>query len=223
MMKVKGFALPDGEEHLAKFLREGPEFAGGPTYQLHKLMMCMPHIKNFRRAVDVGAHCGLWTRPLAQMFRWVTAFEPIVEHQRCFRLNLDDKMFTGDPDSFVELWPVALGAHQGKVSLHTGEGSSGDTYVQEGGEHRDVVMSTLDSYVLRDVDFVKIDCEGYESYVLQGGEETIRKQKPFVIVEQKPGKGQQFGIGDHAALDILRKWGATQVFQYSGDFGFKWQ
>jgi len=217
MMIVKGFALPDGEEHLAKFLNEGPEFAGGPTYQLHKLLLCLPHVRNFRRAVDVGAHCGLWTRPLARMFRRVTAFEPIPAHQKCFRRNLGEEVASSE----VELWPVALGAHPGKVSLHTGEGSSGDTYVQEGGEHRDVVMSTLDSYDLKEVDFVKIDCEGYETYVLQGGERLIRDQKPFVIVEQKKGKGSQHGLVDDAACRLLEKWGARKTFEYSGDYGYR--
>lgn len=224
MKKVKGFYLPDGEEHLVKFLEDGPEFAGGPTYQLHKLMLGMPHIKNFRRAVDVGAHCGLWSRVLVQMFRWVSAFEPHPYHRQCFEANLGDRIFPDKtPPGCIELWPTALGERDREVSLHTGPSSSGDTYVQEGGEVKGVLMARLDNYDLRDVDFIKIDCEGYELRVIQGGEQTIREQKPFIIVEQKRGHGKKFGLRDDEACQLLESWGARRCFEYSGDYGYAWR
>jgi FkbM family methyltransferase len=220
MKIVEGFYLPDGEEHLGQFLKDGPEFAGGPTYQLRKLMQCMPHIRNFRRAVDVGAHCGLWTRVLAQMFRWVDAFEPMPDHVECFEENLAGKIFPdASPPGAVVLHTQALGAAAQKVRLRTDPTSSGDTYVSDEGVL--VRMIQMDSLGLTDVDFIKIDCEGYESYVLQGSEQTIRKQKPFVIVEQKPGKGKQHGLVDDAACRLLEKWGAKRMFEISGDYGYR--
>lgn len=221
MKNVKGFYLPDSEEHLVSFLENGPEFAGGPTYQLHKLLQCLPFVRNFRRAVDVGAHCGLWSRPLTQMFRYVSAFEPMPDHVECFEANLKGKIFPDkSPPGCVELWNVALGAKADEVYLYTAPTSSGDTYVKEGGTvHAE--MRTLDSFKLKDVDFVKIDCEGYEAFILQGGERTIRENKPFVIVEQKPGKGKNFGLVDDAACRLLEKWGAKRMFEISGDFGYR--
>lgn len=220
---VRGFHLPDGEEHLVTFLESSPEFAGGPTYQLKKLLACLPHVKDFRRAVDVGAHCGLWTRVLAQMFRWTSAFEPIPEHRECLERNLAGRLFPDKgPPGCVELLPYALGSAAGLVSMHTDPSSSGDTFVRKGGEIKGIEMRTLDSLRLSQVDFVKIDCEGFEYFVLAGGEETIRKQRPFVVVEQKPNKGRQHGIDDHAALVHLERWGAKRVFEISGDFGYRW-
>jgi FkbM family methyltransferase len=149
---------------------------------------------------------------LSRMFRNVEAFEPVDRHIACFLQNLTSV-------SNVHLFEVALGPRAGKVQLHTGPSSSGDTYVKLDGEH-EAEMQTLDHFGLVSVDFVKIDCEGYEYFILQGAERTIREQKPFVIVEQKPGKGKQFDLPDTAACTLLESWGATRVFEYSGDYGY---
>lgn len=213
MKQVKGFWLPDKETHLVPFLENGPEFAGGPTYQLRKLLPALQYIKNFRHAVDIGSHCGLWARPLSAMFRHVSAFEPVEAHRECWRKNVTA---TG-----TVLWPNAIGERDCNVSLHTGESSSGDTYIAGTGEHL-ARMRTLDSFGLQDVDFIKLDCEGYEFFSIKGAEQTIKRDRPCVIVEQKPGKGAQFGIKDTSAVDLLKSWGAQLRFEISGDFCLSW-
>lgn len=218
MFQVRGFYLPDGEPHFGPLLQEGPEFAGGPTYQLRKLLPMMPHIANFRHCVDVGAHCGMWTRVLARMFTHVTAFEPVARHIECFEKNI-----TADN---VTLIPVALGAETRNVSLHSFPDSTGNTIIMNKGEgEHKATMTTLDLVMEKDsrpIDFIKVDCEGFEYFVLRGGEQTIKRHKPAIIVEQKPTKGKQFGIADDAGVKLLQKWGAKQVLLISGDYGFKW-
>lgn len=222
MKQVAGFWLPDSEQHLVQFLEMGPTFAGGPTYQLRKLMMAVPYIKDFHHAIDVGAHCGLWTRVLARMFTYVTAFEPVPAHIECFCRNIDA--------SNVELREMALGKSASpEVSLHTGAGSSGDTYVVEkGGEHK-AQMQRLDDQKWpmpnragKTVDFIKIDCEGFEYFVLKGGERLVKQNRPTIIVEQKPGKGPQFKLPETAACDLLQSWGAGLKAEFSGDYVYAW-
>ncbi len=212
MKHVRDFCLPDHETHLVPFLEGGPTFARGPTYQLHKLLATLPHIKNFRTAIDVGGHCGLWSRPLSAMFSRVHAFEPIAEHRECFKANMKTFEVTN-----VTLHPCALGDHAGTVSLHTSPTSSGDTFVKEGGENS-ADLSMLDQYEFTDVDFIKLDCEGYELFALKGAEKTIKQWKPAIIVEQKPGKGRQFGLGDTDAVKLLTGWGYRQRSVISGDY-----
>lgn len=214
MKQVNGFWLPDSEKHLVPFVESGPRFAGGATYQLHKLLAALPYVRKFRHAVDVGGHCGLWSRPLSVMFDKVTAFEPVQEHRECFVRNVAAERVT--------LHPVALGAQAKAISLHSGPASSGDTYVQDGGEHS-AEMRPLDAFALEMVDFLKIDCEGYELFVLKGGEQTIRKCKPCIVVEQKPGKGRQLGLGDIDAVKLLMRWGAEHVWTISGDYCLRWK
>lgn len=217
MKNVHGMWLPDDEQHLVSFLQNGPSFEGGPTYQFHKLEACIPFIKKHDYAVDVGAHCGLWARPLSHMFSIVDAFEPVDKHRECLVANLKKYDRTN-----VSVLPFALGDHAGDVSLHSGPASSGDTYISENGEHS-AKMITLDAYLTQPVDFLKIDCEGYELYVLRGGEAAIRSGKPCIIVEQKPNKGSQFSLADTAAVDLLKSWGATLRKEISGDYIFSWE
>lgn len=222
MKQVEGFWLPDGEQHLVSFLKQGPKVHGGPTYQYHKLARALAFVPKDHRnyAVDVGAHCGLWSRVLSYEFRNLDAFEPVPAHLECFARNvpIGDKVGTAR----LVLHPFALGDHDGAVSLHTGPSSSGDTYVQEGGEHP-AEMRTLDSFQLSGMDFLKIDCEGYEYYVLKGGEITVRKFKPVIIVEQKPNKGSgNFALHDTAAVKLLQDWGAKLRFEYAGDYCLSW-
>jgi len=207
-----GVWLPDGEQHLVEWMKNRNEVIDGKlTYQYHKFQAAMLHVKQFRTAVDVGAHCGLWSMHLAKRFETVHAFEPVADHRECFLANV-----TGVN---AVLHAAALGEREGMVSMNSAATSSGDTTVSEGD---DVPLKMLDSYNLRDVDFIKLDCEGYELFALKGGTETIKRCKPCVIVEQKPGKAQQFGLPETGAVDWLRAMGAVLRKEISGDYILSW-
>lgn len=152
------------------------------------------------------------------MFDSLDAFEPIKDHFDCWTKNLEP--YWKGPCK-IRLHTFALGDEDKDVSLHTGPSSSGDTYVQDGGEHR-AMMKTLDSFNLTDVNFLKIDCEGYEKFVILGGAETIQRDKPVIVVEQKPGKASQFGLDDTEAVALLKGWGAEIERVISGDYIMRW-
>ncbi len=54
-------------------------------------------------------------------------------------------------------------------------------------EHREqaVVVATLDSYQVTNVSFMKIDVEGHELEVLNGGRATIEATRPAILIEIK--------------------------------------
>ena len=79
-------------------------------------------------------------------------------------------------------------------------------------------METLDSLDLIHVDFMKLDCEGFEENVLRGGVETITKWKPVVIVEQKRDMANRFGLPLLGAVDFLKTLGYKVAEEISGDF-----
>lgn len=217
MKQVKGFWLPDYEEHLVSFLMSGPIVHGGPTYQYHKLLPALRLLPAEKRkvAVDIGAHCGLWSRVLVHEFAKVYAFEPISLHRECFVKNVPN------PERWT-LFPFALGLKEGEVRLHTGHASSGDTYLAPDGEHK-AQMTLLDNCLIpQNIDFLKIDCEGGEHDILLGGESTIRRSKPLIIVEQKKNKGSKYGLDDKAAVYLLESWGAKVLKEISGDYLMSW-
>ena len=201
MKNVRGIWLPDHEEHLLQFATRD-----NWTYQKAKLDEALRHCEKRGLAIDIGGHCGLWSKHLVNIFDDVVAFEPVAAHRECYKKNVLGDNYT--------LHPIALGATDGAVSIHTTEGSSGDSWVKGDG---DIPMRTLDSFNLMP-DFIKIDTEGYEFNILTGAERTVKKALPTIIVEQKPNKGATFGLKDTAAIDLLVSWGYVVRRVKSGDY-----
>lgn len=206
MKCVQGVWLPDEEEEMAKFLN-AEQVDGVGVYQYRKLKAALMFVKNFGVAVDVGSHCGLWAMQLAKKFKTVHAFEPVERHRECFVLNAPT----------ANLYGFALGHKACMVKLAKGIKSTGDTQIAPDGEY-EAQMRTLDSFNLKDVDFLKIDAEGYELFILKGGEKLIDTCKPAVIVEQKPGKAKAYGLGDTEAVKWLQDKGYSLKGVLSGDY-----
>lgn len=211
--QVGGIWLPAHEQHMGAWMQQRNEVVDGKlTYQYHKLQAALKWVKNFTHAVDVGGHCGLWSMHLVKRFFNVTAFEPIEAHRECFALNV------GYAEN-ITLHACALGETHGSVAMHTTMGSSGDSWVKGAG---DIALVPLDLFGFHELDFIKLDCEGYELFALKGGEETLKRCRPCVIVEQKPGKAQQFGLGETDAVTYLQSLGATLRQEIAGDYILSW-
>jgi FkbM family methyltransferase len=211
-----GWWFPDGEAHLPAWMadpRVRMTLNGRPAYQGQKQQAAMALCKQFRAAVDVGAHVGLWSFNLAHHFTMVHAFEPVAAHRDCFKRNVLESVATPN----VALYPFALGDREGMVSIRTEPTSSGDSRVDGPGE---IPIRRLDSFNLQDVDLLKIDAEGFELFILHGAEEMLARQKPVVIVEQKPGHAVKYGLGDRDAVPWLKSLGYRLERELSGDFLF---
>lgn len=181
---------------------------GRSAYQGAKQRAAMELCTQFRTAVDVGGHVGLWSFNLAHAFETVHAFEPVEVHRECFAKNTAEL-------TNIELHACALGDREGSVSIRTEPTSSGDSRVDGDG---DIPMHTLDSFHLANVDLCKLDCEGFELFVLRGAEEMLARQKPVVIVEQKPGHAQKYGLGEKDAVPYLVSLGYRVAREMAGDF-----
>lgn len=210
MREVLGIWLPDGDDHFPAQLAAGPVVGGKATYQWKKYQAALKHVGRRLHAVDIGGHVGLWSRVMAMDFANVTAFEPVKAHRECFELNAPD----------VPVLPYALGAKAGTVWIATPAGNTGNAHISEAGEECKVL--TLDSVALDPIDFLKVDVEGFEYDVLVGGEQTIRRDRPVIVVEQKPGHAQRYGRGQWDAVGLLLSWGMRQADVISGDHVMVW-
>lgn len=221
MFLFKGMWLPDGEKHFPQWLEQHGEIVDGRcTYQIKKWRACLPWIKNWRVAVDVGGHVGFWSIQMALAFDAVHAFEPVSAFRECFAANVKDKNVT--------LHPEALGDATGWVRMAIDPTDSGGTHVERMAAMLDddpavAPIKPLDSFRFDDVDFIKIDCEGYEHHVIEGARDTLLRREPCVIVEQKQHKlGPNFGIKGTPAVDMLLKMGAKMRTEISGDYILSW-
>lgn len=222
MKEVKGIWLPDDDTHFKEHLLRGEVVDEKGTYQYKKIMLALKQVPEDHRslALDIGAHVGLWSRILAMHFLLVRAFEPVPALLECFRRNTKDL-------SNVQVFPMALCSKGSKSSIRMVEvpGNSGNAHVASKDEVRkgkgtfqNVQAQPLDNIKFSfPVDFIKIDVEGYELEVLRGAEETIRKNKPVIVLEQKRGNAERYGWGQHEALRFVLGLGYEQAFEVSGD------
>ena len=104
---------------------------------------CIPYIQNFRRGIDVGFRGGDFAKNMLPYFDDVVGFE--------FRLK--SKKFKVEN---LLVYGVALGDSETTsfTSMNAGR--------IKGSGPREVKIKKLDSYGYTDVDFIKIDVEGYE-------------------------------------------------------------
>lgn len=218
-MKVwEGLYLPETETHLVDWIKAVKQYVDGkPTYQYGKYAECLKIIADKRTAIDVGGNLGLWSRVMCLDFKNVQAFEPVSEYCEYFVKNAPK----------ATLHNIALSDEHGELVMSCAtNGSCGDTapMVNKRKEKAlqtvDVVL--LDDYKFTEVDFIKIDCEGYELHVLRGAKQTIIENKPVIIVEQKPGKGKKYGYADDAAIKYLKGLGMKVHQVISGDYIMRW-
>jgi len=210
--QVCGWWMPDHEAHLGPWMATPKNklvLHGRQAYQGKKQLAALTYCKKRRAAVDVGGHVGLWSYNLAHEFGAVFAFEPVAEHRACFERNM---LGIGQ---HVHLHAIALGAAESSVAMWSEPGSSGNTQVSGAGE---IPMKTLDSLDLVDVDFMKLDCEGYEENVLKGATKLIAKYEPVICVEQKRDMASRFGLAPQGAVRFLEKLGYRVAAEISGDY-----
>ena len=81
-------------------------------------------------------------------------------------------------------------------------------------------VRTLNWSAIPIVDFLKIDCEGYEVFVVEGEPGAIARCRPCVIVEQKEETGmvERYGVGPIDAVLALEAMGAIRRRVIQGDY-----
>jgi len=162
-------------------------------FELHHIPNCLKVCTNKRIALDCGAHVGGWTRELAKHFEKIIAFEPFKQNYNCLVKN------TEGIDN-VETIKKAVSDVETTGSIKNDDVSnSGSGYLEDG---YDFKVITLDSLKLDNVDFIKIDVEGKEPEVLRGAEDTIKRNRPVILLEQKE-ETARFGYDHMKAGRIL--------------------
>ena len=149
------------------------------NYQNIELMTAMSYCAKWRTAVDVGAHVGITAFQMAKSFEHVHAYEINPKIYECMNYNLESRAVGN-----VTTYPVGLGQRKHNVSIKT-TNKSFSTHVAPDVDGGDIQVMPLDFYNLQDVDFIKIDAEGYEPFVAQGGLETIKRCSPIILYECK--------------------------------------
>jgi FkbM family methyltransferase len=214
MREQYGWFFPDIEKHFPEMLAKNISKGGPAEYQQPVRLRSLQHVKNKRVALDIGANVGLWSRDLSKHFEQVIAFEPVAMFRECLQRNVTGANLT--------IKDVALGDQQGMIQMIITEGNTGHTHVDPNSKNGDTHIVRLDSLNLQNVDYIKIDCEGFEYRVLQGAKETIQRCRPVVVIEQKPHEMYSKDYGQFAAIGLLEDWGMSKLDQVKDDWIMGW-
>jgi len=181
-------------------LKEGIDFSiyilGG--FEPSTLRLYNKLVKSGDVVFDIGANIGSHTLPLARLvgdIGHVYAFEPTdfainklhnnlnLNTNLIKRVTVCQAMLVSNENILVEKelfssWPLV-----GDNKLH--EKHKGQLMVTTGAR-----AATLDNivkeYNITRIDFIKLDVDGFEYSVLSGGEKTLKKFKPTILMELAP-------------------------------------
>lgn len=146
--------------------------------------------------IDVGAHDGLVTLPLARLQgSRVIAFEPLPS--AFARLTAAVAAAFGAHPAHVDLRQEALGDRPGEIALamplvdgvpQEQWASTAKDYAAQLSDRVAVRRFTvpvlpLDALALGDVTAIKIDAEGFEYEILRGARDTLRRCRPILSIE----------------------------------------
>jgi len=143
--------------------------------------------------LDVGAHIGIYTLAMARAAGssgYVHSFEPNPATFERLRHHVVQNGLAN-----VHLNQVAVGLAEGRAKLNapTKENSAAASLLSTNMPARfearpvDVQVTCLDAYcrkhIFDRVDVIKIDCQGYELQVLEGGSNVLQTFRPRLLLE----------------------------------------
>jgi FkbM family methyltransferase len=182
--------------------------------KVEHLRIAMSYCKNFRLALDVGAHQGLWSEVMAEKFEQVECWEPWDHNQERWHLRMDQY-------KNAKLHHAAVANKPGFADL-LGRNHSGH-YIEMKSQGLGLIpVERIDDYNFKNVDLLKVDTEGADGLVLIGATDTIKRCHPVVIVEWKPKFDKRYPLPPKYQITYLEELGYKQVEHIHMDHIFTW-
>lgn len=177
--------------------------------------------------VDVGACVGTWTIPFALYFpeAKILAIEPSKYNHPYLRHNCKNypniktiKMAASDIKGKVTIanpTPVQrdrsdLGTNTGLISIH----GNSDNFREE------VEMDMLDNLVESRVDWLKIDIEGHEKFVLEGAQNILECHKPILQIEMREQTQRLVKSTTFLLANLISSYGYIAIGSIDDDWVF---
>jgi FkbM family methyltransferase len=183
-------------------------------YYYEAIEEAMSYANDKSIAIDGGANVGFWAKKMAEAFDEVHAFEIDPETFGCLCENVREEnnvvVYNMGLSNTEHKVKIADGWNQKSMGTHL-EPENNVTIRRQKSTIRNVEVNTatIDSLDLPSLGFVKLDVEGHEAQVIEGGHESLMKYKPIVMIEYKPELNKRYGTADPAQL--LENMGAKLI------------
>ncbi len=164
-------------------------------------------------AIDIGANWGPYSGTLIGRCSSVIAFEPNPKMARLFQrawpnIRVEQCALSDVEGTATLRMPISENGHvmPGYASI-----SDGVTFDRE--QTVEVDVRRLDDFQFQNVGFIKIDVEGHELAVLRGGWETIKRDRPNLLIETQASHCE--GCPE-AVVELLATLGYAATFLHRG-------
>jgi hypothetical protein len=169
-----------------------------------------PHIFNFLKLnlnknsvfVDIGSNYGFHSLAISKKCKEIYSFEPQVVMCELQKLSIQQSNINN-----IKVYNCALGdknelSYITQIDYSHPSINMGDVGIEKKDINncKKIKIKKLDSFDLNFVDFIKIDVQGYEKFVIEGSIKTIEKHKPTLIIEFE---NHQFGKFNYHSNDLF--------------------
>jgi len=146
-------------------------------YEKHVLNACALLSDYAPIFVDVGANVGKYAIRMSKYYDRVIAYEPVPSNLEVLRKNLELNEVRN-----VEVRPVAVSDSKGKVRIKV---AGAQSKVVDGNENDTIEVDTvtLDEDLPNERSVIKVDVEGHELHVVEGGRKYALKLRPIWVIE----------------------------------------
>jgi FkbM family methyltransferase len=178
----------------AKDLVISPIIRRGEIWEPQLTRIFEKYIKKDDVVLEGGAFIGLHSVKLSKLSNKLVCFEPLSYSSQLLLHNLslnnckNVEVYTCGLGNKIETakFIFSLNGNPGCSSLEKNPGAiNPGAYVwdplQE--EKYNVPLLTIDSLKLDKLNFIKLDVEGYEPKIIEGGIKTIKKFRPVIVLE----------------------------------------
>lgn len=159
--------------------------------------------------LDIGANIGDTTLQMAKKLNGrgqIFSFEPSPAVFERMKTNVSLNSFRN-----ITLFNEGMGDEVGVLNLIShGNNHSGGAFISKDANNAiKVAVTTIDKFVaehnLSKLDFLKIDTEGFEVFVLKGGVNTFRNLKPEMFIEVSESLLKRAGSSAKELIHILNE------------------
>jgi FkbM family methyltransferase len=150
------------------------------------------HLLENKDILDIGSNIGLISLAICENIKYksIHLFEPNPDY-----FNFSKKILNDYNNIFFNNVGVGTKNEEKILYSNKGENIGWNTFLEKDPLQNNNFINNMDKYAceiiklddfykdINNIDFIKIDVEGYEAYVIEGALELIKKFKPYIYVE----------------------------------------
>ena len=207
---------------------DDPVISGALTlrvYEHSEQALFAKYLRGDMTLVDIGANLGLYT--IVSMHHLdangrIVSFEPHPQSYKFLQKNVAANQNHGHACPRVDTFNLAATPDHSRLELRLNPENRGDNRAYHGTYHGKVetwdtvqiegrpVDDVLDELGIEEVNFVKIDIQGYEQKAISGFQKTLARSQNVILLSEFWPKGlRESGGNPHEYLQMLENLGFT--------------